>query len=161
MARDAISRQYDVEKNSMTLTCEEGKKSYRPGIITFHAKKGRSLDIDKIRESITATRLSGGTGMKVDYLEITATGMIEFGDRTTVLKVSGTDVEFTLHEDADAKGMLEKLRTAVKRGDKIATVTGRLPGWNGVFPKVLQGLAAMPPEHRNQLQVTGFELSKK
>ena len=161
MARDAISRQYDVEKNSMTLTCEEGKGSYRPGIITFHAKKGKSLDIDKIRESITATRLSGGTGMKVDFLEITAVGTIMLGESESVLKVAGTDQQFALGEDPGAKGTLQKLREAAKRGEKIESVTGRLPGWNGVFPKVLQGLANMPPESRNQLLVTGFEISKK
>ena len=38
MARDAIARQYDVEKNKVILTCEEGGGSYRPGTIVFHAK---------------------------------------------------------------------------------------------------------------------------
>ena len=48
MARDAIARQYDVDKNSITLTCEPGKSGYRPGLITFLPKKGKSLDLDKI-----------------------------------------------------------------------------------------------------------------
>jgi hypothetical protein len=158
MARDAISRQYDVEKNTMTLTCE-GKGGYRPGVITFYAKKGKSIDIDKIRESITATRLSGGTNMRVDSFEITAVG--ELDEKGATLKVPGIDVQFTLADDPSAKGTMQKLREAVQRGDKIANVTGRLPGWNGVFPKVLQGLAKMPETDRNQLMITSFEIVKK
>ena len=81
MARDAIARQYDVKKNSIILTCEEGKGSYRPGLITFEPKKDRSLDLDKILESLTATRLSGGTSMGVDYFEITILGAVEIRDK--------------------------------------------------------------------------------
>ena len=159
MARDAISRQYDVEKNSMIYTCEGEKGSYRPGVITFFPKKGKTLDIDKIRESINATRLSGGTGMKVDYFEITALGDVTFGPGEPMLKVSGTEQQFILGEDPTAKGSLQKLRDAVQRGDKIASVSGRLPGWNGVFPAVLRALAKdqSPP----RLLLTGFEVSKK
>jgi hypothetical protein len=161
MARDAISRQYDVEKNSMTLSCEGDKGSYRPGVITFFAKKGKSLDLDKIRESITATRLSGGTSMSVVYLEITALGDVVLGPKDNVLNVAGTGQQFVLGEDPSAKGILEKLGEATRRGDKIASVTGRVPGWSGVFPKVLRALAASSSQGRPQLLVTGFEVAKK
>src|SRR5436853_5304905 len=110
MARDAIARQYDVEKNTMTLTCE-GTGGYRPGVITFYAKKGRSIDIEKIRESISATRLSGGTGMKVDSFEVTAMGEITLGADVTI-RVPGIDQVFTLGDDAKAKGTVQKLRDA-------------------------------------------------
>ena len=77
MARDAIARQYDVDKNSVTLepgpVTEKGK-GYHPGTISFRAKEGKSIDLEKLRQSIAATRLSGGTNMRMDYLEITATG---------------------------------------------------------------------------------------
>src|SRR5260370_42063827 len=106
MARDAISRQYDVEKNTMTLTCEGDKGSYRPGLITFQAKKGKSIDIDKIRESISATRLGGGTNMRVDYLEITATGTVKLDDKGAILAVAGSGQQFALAEDSSAKGKL-------------------------------------------------------
>ncbi len=143
----------------MTMTCE-GVGGYRPGVITFYAKKGKSFDIDKIRESITATRLSGGTSMRVDSFEITAAGEIALTDSAAYLKLpDGT--QFSLGEDASAKGSLQKLRNAVGRGDKIATVSGRLPGWNGVFPKVLKSLAATPEQERNQLLITSFDISKK
>src|ERR1700682_1957921 len=138
MARDAITRQYDVEKNLVTLTCEEGKGGYRPGLITFSAKKGKSIDLKKIRESITATRLSGGTGMGVDYLEITALGAVEARDKELLLTVSGCGQQFTLIEAPTAKGMAQKLREALDRGEKVTGVTGRVQGWKGTFPIVLR-----------------------
>src|SRR5438105_329586 len=103
MARDAISRQYDVERNSMTLTCEGEKGAYRLGTITFAAKKGKSLDLDKIRETINATRLSGGTSMRVEWFEVTVTGQVEKGANLT-LKSSGSSHQFVLDEAPTAKG---------------------------------------------------------
>jgi hypothetical protein len=141
MARDAIARQYDVERNSMILTCAEGKGSYRPGTISFEPKKNRTLDLTKIRESITATRLSGSTGMSVEYFEITALGAVEVRDKETLLTVSGTGQQFSLIESPSAKGQLQKLLDALGRGEKVTSVTGRVQGWTGVFPVVLRELA--------------------
>src|SRR5205809_22079 len=138
MARDAITRQYDVDKNRVTLTCAEGKESYRPGLITFHAKQGKSIDLTKIRESITETRLSGGTAMGVEYLEITALGAVAAADKELLLTVSGCGQQFTLGEAPTAKGMAQKLRDALGRGEKVTGVTGRVQGWNGRFPEVLR-----------------------
>lgn len=159
MARDAITRQYDVDKNLVTLTCEDGKGGYRPGLITFHAKKGKSIDLNKIRESITATRLSGGTGMGVDYLEITALGAVQVRDKDLLLTVSGSKQQFTLVESPAAKGMAQKLRDAVGRGDKVIGVIGRVHGWNGTFPPVLRDLAKAPAIQT--LYVIDFEVAKK
>jgi hypothetical protein len=161
MARDAIARQYDVEKNKVVLTCEEGKGGYRPGTIRFDAKKGKSIDLDKVRESITATRLSGGTNMGMDYLEITVTGNVETRDKDLVFKVSGTGEQFVLRENPSAKGPFERLREAVARGDKVTSVVGRVPGWSGRFPVVLAALAKMTPEERAVLLVVDFETPKK
>jgi hypothetical protein len=157
VASDAIARQYDVDKNSVTLTCEPGKGSYRPGTITFLAKKGSSINLEKIHESITATRLSGGTNMKVDYLEITATGDIRAGDKEIVLKV-GKDRRFVL-ADGD-KGTVKKLREALARGDKVTQITGRVQGWNGRFPVMLQELSKVPPGQDRTLLLTGFAVAK-
>ena len=155
MAADAIARQYDVDKNSVNLFCEPGKGSYRPGTIAFVAKKGASIDLDKIRESITATRLSGGTNMSVDYLEITATGEIHMGAKEIVLKMPGQ--VFVLEKGPK----FDKLREAVARGDKVTSVTGQVQGWNGRFPVMLQALAKTSGQNRVPLQVTGFETAKK
>lgn len=160
MARDAITRQYDVDKNLVTLTCEPGKGGYRPGVITFYAKKGKSIDLDKLQESLIATRLSGGTSMSVDYLEITVRGtVVAVPEKGLVLKVSERDGEFVLQDDAGAKGMTQKIaETISSKGESVVSVTGRVPGWNGRFPAVLKGLAAAPKGRA--LLVTGFETAK-
>ena len=155
MAADAIARQYDVNKNSVNLFCEPGKGSYRPGTITFSAKKGASIDLGKIHESITATRLSGGTNMSVDYLEITAMGEIQASNKEVVLKGAGS--VFVLEDGPKTKGMVQKLRD---EGAKVASVTGRVQGWNGRFPDMLRALAKTSGQERIHLVVTGFETKK-
>ena len=156
MAADAIARQYDVDKNSVNLFCEPGKGNYRPGTITFLAKKGSSIDLDKIRESITATRLSGGTNMSVDYLEITATGQIQAADKEVLLKGKAGPV-FVLMDGPKTKGFVQKLRDAP---EKVVSVTGHVQGWNGRFPVMLQALAKTSGQERLHLLVTGFETRK-
>src|SRR6516164_7294278 len=104
MARDATSRQYDVDADATKLNAFKGQRgSYQIGTIEFFAKKGKSIDLDKLCESITATRLSGGTNMRVDYLEITAKGEVVERDKELVLKVSSTGQEFLLSEESTAK----------------------------------------------------------
>src|SRR5688572_11846544 len=123
MARDAITRQYDVNKNLTTLTCAPGKEGYRPGVITFFAKPGKSIDLDKIQESLIATRLSGGTSMSVDYLEITARGSVISADKELKLKVAASGEEFILGEEPGSKEKLAQLRDALTAGAKVTTLT--------------------------------------
>ena len=162
MACDAIARQYDVDADSTKLTRPEGQKGgYQLGTIEFAAKKGKSIDLDKIHESITATRLSGGTNMRMDYLEITARGKVIERDKKLVLKVSGTGQEYVLIEGPTGKDGLERLREAVARGDKVSTVTGRVPGWSGRFPVVLAAWAKLPDLEKRKLAVVDFKVEKK
>jgi hypothetical protein len=163
MARDAIARQYDVDKNGVILFCEPVKGDYRPGTITFQARKGKSIDLEKMRESIAATRLSGGTNMRVVQLEITAKGEVAAKDKDLVLKVSGADQEMVLGENPGAKDELEGLRQALAKGAKITSVTGHVQGWSGRFPDVLKALAPDPAtgKKRNVLLVTDFEVTGK
>src|SRR5258708_3802375 len=98
MAADAIARQYDVDKNRVILTCEGDKGGYRPGTISFYPKRGKTVDLRKMEESLRATRLSGGTAMSVDSLEITAAGEVVLDAGNLVLKVSGTTEVFVLKE---------------------------------------------------------------
>jgi hypothetical protein len=164
MARDAIARQYDVDKNRVNLVCETDKGSYRPGKITFFPKAGKSLDLKKIRESITATRLSGGTNMSVDYLEITASGQVMLDANDARFIVAHSNEQFVLKEASSkdgAKSALQRLRAAAASGEKVMTVTGFVDGWSGRFPVVLQALAKRPPEAPMVLVVTGFETSPK
>lgn len=162
MACDAIARQYDVDADSTKLLRPKDQKGgYQLGTIEFVAKKGKSIDLDKLHESITATRLSGGTSMRMDYLEITAKGEVIERDKELVLKVSGTGQELVLSEEPTAKGSLQRLREAVARGDKVSTITGRVPGWSGVFPVVLAAWAKAPDSQKRKLTVTDFKVEKK
>ncbi|HTU22178.1 MAG TPA: hypothetical protein VMG10_29335 [Gemmataceae bacterium] len=162
MACDAIARQYDVDADSTKLTRPKDQKGgYQLGTIEFAAKKGKSIDLDKIHESITATRLSGGTGMRMDYLEITAKGEVIERDKKLIFKVSGTGQELVLSEEPTAKGGLQRLRDAVARGDRVSTITGRVPGWNGVFPAVLAAWAKLPDAQKRKLTVVDFKVEKK
>ena len=162
MALDAIARQFDVDANSTKLTRPADQKGgYQLGTIEFAAKKGKSIDLDKIHQSITATRLSGGTSMGMDYLEITARGEVIKRDKELVVKVSGTGQELVLSEESTAKGELQRLREAVVRGDKVSTVTGRVPGWSGRFPVALAAWAKAPDVQKRKLAVVDFKVEKK
>ena len=162
MARDAIARQYDVDADSIILLpALDQKGSYQLGTIEFTPKKTRSIDLDKIHESITATRLSGGTSMGMDYLEITARGEVIKRDKELVVKVSGTGQELVLSEEPTAKGELQRLREAVVRGDKVSTVTGRVPGWSGRFPVALAAWAKAPDAQKRRLAVVDFKVEKR
>ena len=99
--------------------------------------------------------------MGMDYLEITVTGTVETRKTELVLKVSGTAEEFFLGEAPTAKGVLDRLREAVARGDPIKAVVGRVPGWSGRFPDVLKKLASTSPAERRMLLVRDFEMAPK
>src|SRR5437016_5230665 len=163
MAADAIARQYDVDKNRVKLICETEQGSYRPGTITFFPKKGKTVDLRKMQESLRATRLSGGTSMSVDYLEITAIGAVVQDDKALLLNVSGTTQKFVLKEAnlKDGAKTFQRLREALASGTTVVSVTGRVDGWSGRFPVVLGALAQRPADAPVVLAVTDFEASKK
>jgi hypothetical protein len=136
VARDAAARQYDVDADSVKL-------DIATGLITLRAKKGRLVDLDKLHESIWATRLSGNTGMSLNWIDVTAVGVVVLDKERTLLKVAGSDQSFVLKEDSDA-GAFGRLRAALERGEKVVSVTGRLDGWTGHFPPFLATLPAKP-----------------
>src|ERR1700722_12269646 len=107
----------------------------KKGESTFRAKKGRLVNLDKLHESIWATRLSGNTGMAMNWLDVTAVGEVVVERDRTVLKVSGSDATFVLKEDVKArpgeKSALARLREAARRGPIKMSVTGRVEGWHG------------------------------
>jgi hypothetical protein len=145
--RDTIARQFDVDKSSVQYEVEPGSGKYRNGTITFAAKKGRSIDLQKLRDSIRATRLGGKTRSAVNYLEITAVGEVVAGEKETLLKVHGQEQQFLLGEDPSAKPKegektpYQRLTDALAKGAKTATVTGRVASWSGRWPEVLGKLA--------------------
>jgi hypothetical protein len=160
MAADAVARQYDVDKNRMTLVCETESGSYRPGIITFFPKTGKSIDLRKMEESLRATRLSGGTSMSVSYLDITVVGELIGNGEAVQLKGAGGSGLFVLKAAKD-NSALQRLREAAGAGAKTVSVTGRVDGWSGRFPVMLGALAKRSANEPVVLFVTDFEAGKK
>jgi hypothetical protein len=141
VARDATARQYDVDADGVKLDVKKGE-------IYFKAKKGRLVDLDKLHESIWATRLSGNTGMALNWIDVTAVGEVVVEKDRTILKVKGSDDYFVLKEDPKAKvrdkTVFEHLHEAIKSGQKPTSVTGRVEGWGGHFPGFLKTLPSKP-----------------
>jgi hypothetical protein len=147
VARDATARQYDVDADAVRLDVKTGQ-------ITFRAKKGRLVDLDKLHESIRATRLGVSTGMAINWLDVTAVGEVSAEKDRLVLKVKGSEQTFVLKE-GDKKAFA-KLRDAVKNGTKSVSVFGRVDGWKGHFPPFLKALPKKPRE----VLVKSFEPAK-
>ena len=93
MARDATARLYDVDANSVKMDKKEGT-------ILFRAKKGKLVDLDKLHESVRATRLGDGTGMALQWLDVTVQGEVIAADREIRVKVPGSEHYFLL-DDGD------------------------------------------------------------
>lgn len=131
---------------------------YDIGTVTFRAKPGKLIDLDKLHESVWATRLSGGTSSGLVSLEVTVGGMIVVGEKETTLKVAGVEPEFVLAQnpEADFKNAFDELKAALARGEKVTSVSGRLDGWSGRWPEMLKKL---PPKPRRIL-VTRFDVAK-
>jgi hypothetical protein len=135
VARDATARQYDVDADAVTLDISKGE-------ITFRAKKGRLVDLGKLHESIWATRLSGGTGMSLNWIDVTAVGEAVVEEGRLVLKVKGSEATFVLKQGD--KAAFARLRDAAGRGQTGVSVAGRLEGWSGHFPPFLKTLPKKP-----------------
>jgi hypothetical protein len=156
VARDAIARLYDVDADRVGL-------DIKTGTITFCAKKGRLVDLDKLHESIWATRLSGKTGMAMNWIDVTAVGEVILDQKEPSLKVTGTDQYFVLADDTKAKpkkgekNPFARLREALDRGQTVVSVTGRVDGWGGHFPDFLRTL----PKKPRVILVKDFQVAKQ
>ena len=158
MAREATARQFDVDEDSVVLKRLTHTGSYDRGTITFKAKKGKLISLDKLHESLWATRLSGGTKSGLLRLDVTAIGQVVTTGEETILRVTGSKEHFVLADDPKAKPkdgqktVYQKMLAATAGGQTVRSVTGRLDGWSGLWPKVLRKL---PPQPRRIL-VTGY-----
>ena len=155
MARDATARLYDVDANAVVMN----KKA---GTITFRAKKGRLVPLDQLHESIKATRLGDSTGMKLKWLDVQAAGQVVVEGDGVKLKVPGSDQSFLLGADNDAptpqeKDAYQRMRDALKRGEKVVSVTGRVEGWKGNLTQFSKKLPARP----RRLLVKDFQTAGK
>ena len=156
MARDAISRLYDVQASSVVYTKPNARGKYDHGTVTFKARKGKLIDLDKLHESVWATRLSGGTSSGLVRLDVTVVGKVVAGGKSIVLKVPGSKKTFVLSASdvrAGSKGQLafQKVREDIDSGETVS-VTGQIQGWRGRWPQMLSNRPRSP----RTILVSGF-----
>ena len=158
MAREATARLYDVDADTISFKRFNKTGKYDTGTVTFRAKTGKLIDLDKLHESVWATRLSGGTSSGLVSLEVTVSGTMVVGEKEMTLKVADAEPEFVLAQnpEADFKDAFNDLRAALARGDNITSVSGRLDGWTGRWPEMLKKLPAKP----RRILVTRFDVAK-
>jgi hypothetical protein len=159
MVREAATRLYDVDRNSVVNKRLTQSGSYDTGTVTIRPKPGKLIDLDQLHESIWATRLSGGTKSGLVSLDVTAVGEAVVNEKEMILKVAGSDAHFVLgkHTDEKQQAAFDELRSALDRGEKVTSVSGRIEGWAGRWPDVLRKL---PPKPRRIL-VLEFETAKE
>lgn len=162
MAREATARLYDVDQDSVLLKNLSRSGKYDTGTIAFRAKPGKRIDLDKLHESVWATRLSGGTNSGLVSLEVTAVGEVITKEQETILQVAGSDTEmiyFVLAKNPsnEHSRAFDDMRATIDRGERVVGVTGRIDGWSGLWPKVLRELPAKP----RRILVTEFETAKE
>ncbi|MEO2019169.1 MAG: hypothetical protein ABGZ53_32905 [Fuerstiella sp.] len=163
MARGAIARLYDVDDDTVVFKRFNVKNKYDLATVTFRAKKGRLVDLQKMHESFWATRLSGGTSSGVICLEVNAVGTVSRSGNESILHIDDSDLQFVLVNDVRAKpddaraGALRALQQAVARGEKRLSVTGYVDRWVGRWPGVL----SRPATARPRLMVTQFTAVEK
>jgi hypothetical protein len=146
VAVKALKRQSDVEPTSVMVDKEETGDE---GRIVFTARRGRSLDLEKIHACLKETRLSGKppgkTRSRILYLELTVKGTVVREGKELLLKVNGTRQVFRLGEEPRSKSSPQateflRLVEALAKGRKVVSVTGSVKGWSGHFPAVLREL---------------------
>jgi len=163
VAREATARLYDVDDDSVVYKKPKKRGKYDQGTITFRAKKGSLIDLDKLHESVWATRLSGGTRSGLVTLDVTTVGEVVVSEGETVLNVKGSDRYFVLIENPQIKTesgertSFGRLRESIDRGDKVVSVTGRVEGWAGRWPNFLKELPRKP----RKIMVASFQTAEE
>ena len=157
MACDATARLYDVDEDSVVFQRLKKTSKYDQGTVTFRARQGRLIDLDKLHESIWATRLSGGTRSGIVSLEVTTIGQVQSSSAQTILKVADSNAEFILvkHQDEQFAEVFEKLHSLAGDGKNVR-VTGIIDDYVGRWPAVLSKQPAKP----RRILVTSFEVKE-
>ena len=157
MACDATARLYDVDEDSVVFKRLDKTAKYDQGTVTFRARKGALIDLDKLHESIWATRLSGGTRSGIVSLEVTVVGEVYTTSQQTVLKVSGSNAEFVLQQHSDdghvaAFGQVQMLTGS----GNVVRVTGQIDNYASRWPNLLK----MQPAKPRRILVTKIEVEE-
>lgn len=154
MVVDATARLYDVDEDRVVFKKLDQTRKYDQGTITLVARKGKLIDLQKLHESIWATRLSGGTRSGLVSLDVTAIGGVVERDGTVLLNVADSDAEFVLlpSESDELAKAFGTLQAAAGSQTKFR-VTGRIDNYQGRWPTVLN----KRPAKTRQIIVTGIE----
>ncbi len=154
MACDATARLYDVDENSVVFKKLQKTKRYDQGTVTFRARKGKLIDLEKLHESIWATRLSGGTRSGIVSLDVVAIGKVVKTQDAIMLKVSGSDSNFILAQSGDQANVFDDLQAAAGNDVRIR---GRVDKYVGRWPSLFKTKLEKP----RRILVAGFELMKE
>ena len=154
MVVDATARLYDVDEDSVVFTKLQQTQKYDQGTIEFHARKGKLISLEKLHESIWASRLSDGTRSGLVSLEVDVVGKVRTTDDKTLLQVAGTDEQFELcpHPDEEHAAAFENLLAGA--GNNVIELSGRVDNYKGRWPTVLRRRPAKP----RKILVTGFKI---
>ena len=155
MACDALARLYDVDEDTVVFTKLDKTTKYDQGLVTFRARKEKLIDLDKLHESIWATRLSGGTRSGLVSLEVTVVGKIVTTRGQTMLKVANSDAEFELLRHPDKSGAAFDRLPKIGNGIEVR-VTGRIGNYQGRWPNLLRKRPGKP----RRILVTRFDPSE-
>lgn len=153
MAVDATARLYDVDEDSVVFKKLQQTKKYDQGTVTFRARKGRLINLDKLHESIWATRLSGGTRSGLVTLEVVAIGEVVKTQDGMLLNVSGSESQFVLAGSPGNETVFDKLQDATTGSSQLVKLTGNIDNYIGRWPSLFK----KNPENPRRVLVTKFE----
>ena len=152
MACDATARLYDVDEDSVVFRKLDKTAEYDQGTVTFNARQGKLIDLDKLHESVWATRLSRGTSSGLVSLEVVAIGQIVVKGETITLHVTDNEKEFVLAKHSDEK-YAEVFAQLSSHANKRVKLSGLVDKYSGRWPGLLQQPVTWP----RQLLVTSVE----
>jgi hypothetical protein len=139
VACDATARLYDVDEDSVVFKRLDKTAKYDQGTVTFRARKGALIDLDKLHESIWATRLSGGTRSGIVSLEVTVIGELHTNGQKTVLRVAGSSAEFILKQPSGEQYVATSGPPLVAAGNgTVVRVKGLIENYVGRWPTLLK-----------------------
>ncbi len=154
MACDATARLYDVDEDSVVFKKLEKTEKYDQGTFGFRARKGRLIDLDKLHESIWATRLSGGTRSGLVSLDVTAVGYVAQSGGSVVLRVADSDAEFIIAQHPESRHQVAFSNVRSAPGDRLVKLSGRIDNYSGRWPQLLQ----TKPKKPRRILLTRFEV---
>ena len=135
MAVDATARLYDVDEDSCVFKKLQKTKKYDQGTVTFRARRGKLVDLDKLHESIWATRLAHGTRSGLVSLDVVAIGKAIRAQDGILMTVSGSDSGFVLAKSPNKEHDPAFAKLQQSAGlNQLLKVSGRIDNYKGRWP---------------------------